>query len=200
MGASVRVLPCRRRAIALAMLGLASCLSPFESRHEGQWNARDQIWLADESQVRLRAAQSRVFDTADRTRILAAVVATMQDLDFMVEVLDERLGIVSGARFVPTEGEAFLDPSYHLYDDQSLLLFTKTYMTWGPFHHRADLVRLSVTVRQRNAAQMVVRASAQFYLRAIEEAEPYQRFFRALEQTLFLEAHLFEEPAPGGGR
>jgi hypothetical protein len=184
---------------ALCLL-LAGCLSPFESAHESQWNARDQIWLSEESQVKLRAAQSRLFDTTDRQRLLTAIVATMQDKNFMVEVLDEELGIVSGSSFVANVGEPWLDPTYHIYDDQTLLLFSKTFATWGPFHHRADLVRLTVTIRQRNTAQTVVRASAQFYLRAIEDPEPYQRFFRALEQALFLEARLFEEPkerAPG---
>jgi hypothetical protein len=176
-------------AVVLAA-GLASCLSPFEARHEGQSDSTDQIWLADDSQVALRAAQSRLFDTTDKLRILTAIVATLQDLGFQIAVLDERLGIVSGTRFDPTEGEPWLDPSYHLYDDRSLLLFTRSFRSWGPFHHRTDLVRVTVTVRQRNAAQSVVRASAQFYLRAVEDPEPYQRFFQALEQAMFLQAQL----------
>ena len=183
-----------RRSWFVACCALSACMSPFESRHQSQWDARDQIWMAEASQVKLRAAQSRIFDTTDRTRILTAVTATIQDLDFMVEVLDEQLGIVSATRFVASEGEPWLDPSYHLYDDGSLLLFSKTWMGWGPFHHRADLVRLTVTVRKRNEAQSVVRASAQFYLQGIEEPEPYQRFFRALEQQLFLQARLDEDP------
>jgi hypothetical protein len=179
-------------------LWLSACLSPFESRHESQANARDQIWLSEQSQVKLRAAQSRAFDSTDRVRILTAVVATMQDLGFMVQVLDEELGIASGTRFVASEGEPWLDPSYHLYDDKSLLLFTRTYRSWGPFHHRSDLVRLTVTVRRRNDTQSVVRASAQFYLRAVEDPEPYQKLFRALEQALFLQAQLVEEPVGRG--
>ena len=160
MTASSGVRSCRRLAIALATSLLASCLTPFESRHEGQWNSRDQIWLSEESQVALRAAQSRVFDTTDRLRILAAVVATLQDLGFMIEVLDEELGVVSAKRFDPLEGESITDPSYHTYDDDTPLLFTRTYQTWGPFRHRTDLVRATVTVRRRNASQSVVRASA----------------------------------------
>jgi hypothetical protein len=113
-------------------------------------------------------------------------------------VLDEELGIASGTRFVASEGEPWLDPSYHLYDDKSLLLFTRTYRSWGPFHHRSDLVRLTVTVRRRNDTQSVVRASAQFYLRAVEDPEPYQKLFRALEQALFLQAQLVEEPVGRG--
>lgn len=179
---------------AIALLA-TSCTSAFEARHESLSDARDQIWRADESQVMLRNAQSRVFETQDRARLLAAIVATMQDLGFMVEALDPDLGIVSGVRFDPTEGDGTFDPTYHLYDDQSLLVLTRTYRSWGPFLHRADLVRITVTVRRRNEKQLVVRANAQFYMRAVEQAEPYQRFFAALEQAMALQSmQLPEEP------
>jgi hypothetical protein len=174
--------------VGLCLL-LQGCPSPYEWRHQDQWDSREQIWLSEESQVKLRAAQSRVFQTTDRRRTIEAIVATMQDLGFMVEVLDEEIGIVSGKRFEPLERSSIgTDPSYHLYDDHSLLIFTKSYHTWGPFWHRSDLVRLTVTVRKRNETQLVVRASAQYYLRAVEDPVPYQKFFRTLEQTLFLQS------------
>lgn len=183
-------------AVALGLglgLLLQGCPTPYEWRHQDQWDSREQIWLSEESQVKLRAAQSRVFDSTDRRRTLEAIVDTMQDLGFMVEVLDEELGIVSGKRFEPLERPNIgTDPYYHLYDDQSLLIFTKSYLTWGPFWHRSDLVRLTITVRKRNETQLVVRASAQFYLRAVEDPEPYQKFFRTLEQALFLRAQTVE--------
>ena len=174
--------------VAGLCLLLQGCPSPYEWRHQDQWDSREQIWLSEESQVKLRAAQSRLFETADRRRTLEAIVATMQDLGFMVEVLDEGLGIVSGKKFEPLERPSIgTDPFYHLYDDHSLLIFTRSYHTWGPFWHRSDLVRLTVTVRKRNETQLVVRASAQYYLRAVEDPVPYQKFFRTLEQTLFLQ-------------
>lgn len=178
--------------LGLSLL-LQGCPTPYEWRHQDQWDAREQIWLSEESQVKLRAAQSRVFDSTDRRRTLEAIVDSMQDLGFMVEVLDEDLGIVSGKRFEPLErSNTGTDPYYHLYDDQSLLIFTKSYQTWGPFRHRSDLVRLTVTVRKRNESQLVVRASAQYYLRAVEAPEPYQKFFRALEQALFLQGQMVQ--------
>jgi len=74
-----------------------------------------------------------------------------------------------------------------LYDEESLVVFSKTYQTWGPFWRRSDLVRLTVTVRARNEMQLIVRAAAQFHLRPIEDPQTYQQFFRALEQALFTE-------------
>lgn len=182
--------------IALGFASLASsCLSSFEARHETLSRSSDQIWLADASQVMLRNAQSRVFGTSDRVRLMTAIVQSMQDLGFQVEALDMELGIVSGTRFDPSEGEDVIDPTYHLYDDQSLLLLTRSYRSWGPFLHRADLVRVTVTVRNRNEKQSVVRASVQFYLRAVEAAEPYQRFFAALEKAMAIDAmQLPDEP------
>ena len=177
-------------ALVLVSL-LSSACAPYELRHEIQWDSRDQIWMAEASQVKVRAAQSRVLDTTDKRRTLEAVVATLQDLDFQVEVLDEALGIVSGKKFVDLERPAVVsDPFYFLYDEESLVVFSRSYRTWGPFWHRSDLVRLTVTVRRRNENQLIVRASAQFYLRPIENPEPYQKFFRALEQTLFVERQL----------
>jgi hypothetical protein len=179
-------------AICLLLVG---CPTPYEWRHENQWDSREQIGMAEASQVKLRAAQSRVFDTNDSRRILEAVVSTMQDLNFKVQVLDEELGVVSGNLLMSFERPAFWDPSFYLHDDQSLLLFSRNNRNWGPFWHRSDLVRLTVTVRRRNEKQSVVRASVQFYLKAVENPEPYQMFFRTLEQSLFLEGHSVQDPA-----
>ncbi|MBH0206286.1 MAG: hypothetical protein HP498_10815 [Nitrospira sp.] len=177
--------------LGLSLL-LNGCLLPYEARHENQWDSREQIWLSEESQVKLRAAQSRVFDTTDRTAILEAVVATMQDIGFMVDVLDQDLGIVSAKKYVDLERPAFLDPSYLLYRPDTLLILSRNIHAWGPFFHRSDLVRLTATVRKRNDAQLVVRTSAQYYLRAVEDPAPYQQFFRTLEQALFLQGQSVE--------
>ncbi len=171
---------------------LQGCPTPYELRHDSQWDARTQITLSEESQVKIRAAQSRVFDTTDRRRMLAAVIATMQDLDFMVEVLDEELGIVSGKKYVENEQIDGVDLGYLLYRPDTLLVLQRNARTWGPFYHRNNLVRFTVTVRQRNESQSVVRASLQFYLRAVEDPAPYQQFFRLLEQAVFLEGRVTE--------
>lgn len=193
----VRLIPCRgrtlfRRRIAACLImlacGAAGC-SPYVWRHHNQWDSRDQIWLSEASQVKVRAAQSRLFETADRLKTIQGVVATFQDLGFVVEVLDEELGIVSGKKFEAYEAPQFGDPSYSAYRDDGLLILTRQFRSWGPFYHRSDLVRLTVTVRSRGETQLVVRASAQYYLQAIEGPEPYQKFFRTLEQALFIQGN-----------
>ena len=186
---------CRRSSNRMVVIGLALLVSltagcsPYEWRHENQWESRDQIWLSEASQVKVRAAQSRVFDTAVRLKTIQAVESTCQDLGFAVEVLDETLGIVSGKKFDDYESTPWGDPSYHLYRDDGLLILTRHFRSWGPFYHRSNLVRLTVTVRPRGEQQLIVRASAQYYLKAIESPEPYQQFFRLLEQALFIQAN-----------
>ena len=178
-------------ATLLFALLIQGC-APYESRHQNQWNSREQIWLSEASQLKVRAAQTRAFDTTDRRRMFEAIISTMQDLDFNVEVLDEELGIISGKKFIEFEQPYGTDPSYLLYRPDSLLLLTRNLHAWGPFQHRSNLVRFTATIRSRGESQLVVRASAQFYLQAVEEPDPYQQFFRALEQTVFLQGKSVE--------
>jgi hypothetical protein len=50
------------------------------------------------SQVELRSMQSRVFDITDRNRLLRTIIATMQDLGFVIDKADETLGTISGTK------------------------------------------------------------------------------------------------------
>jgi len=56
------------------------------------------ILRAEESQVKLRSIQSRVFDITDPNRLLRAIIATLQDLGFVIDDADETLGTVSGTK------------------------------------------------------------------------------------------------------
>jgi hypothetical protein len=49
-------------------------------------------------------------------------------------------------------------------------------------------LRMSVTVRARNAKQMLVRSNAQFGEEAVLEPAPYQSFFTSLSKAMFLTA------------
>ena len=51
------------------------------------------------------------------------------------------------------------------------------------------IVKMTVTVRSRGEAQLLVRANAQYGIKSVEDAETYQDFFVALETALFLTAH-----------
>jgi hypothetical protein len=118
-----------------------------------QTDSKQQILAVDKSQVELRAIQTRAFDTVDWNRTVRTVIATLQDLGFVVDKADEQLGTVTATKL---SGYA---------------------------------MRMTVTVRPRGATQMAVRASAQYNLSAVSDAEPYQQFFAALEKAMFLTAN-----------
>ena len=56
------------------------------------------ILETSESQVKLRSMQSRVYDITDRDRLLRTIIATLQDLGFVIDDADQDLGTVSGTK------------------------------------------------------------------------------------------------------
>jgi len=52
--------------------------------------------------------------------------------------------------------------------------------------------RITVSVRKKGTARMLVRANAQFNVSPVEDPKQYQNFFSSLEKALFLTAHAGE--------
>ena len=50
-------------------------------------------------QMKLRSFQTRTFDVKERKRAMRGVIATLQDLGFIIERANEPLGLVTAARF-----------------------------------------------------------------------------------------------------
>ena len=157
---------------------------------ELQWDSRSQILMSERSQVRLRSVQSRVFDTTDRIRIMKATVAALQDLYFHIDVLDEDLGVISGKKMYDT-GSSWADyPTYFGYKTDELIIFNTSFRSWVPFQYRSDLTRITVTVRPKETTRSLVRVSVQYNLRAVEDPDMYQKFFKTLEQSMFLSSQM----------
>jgi hypothetical protein len=151
-----------------------------------QWNAKNQILMSERSQVKLRSIQSRVFDTTDKIKILRGVVAAMQDLYFSIDVFDEELGVVSGKKMFNADSGWSENWSYYSYETDNLLMLNTNFRTWGPFHYREDLTRLTVSIRPKEETRSLVRASLQYNNRAVEDPEIYQQLFKLLESAMFL--------------
>ena len=122
---------------------------------------QDRLLDMDTSQVQLRSIQSRAFDTTDKEKTMRAIIATLQDLGFMLDRADYTLGVV-------TASKARADS-----------MQMQVYAT----------LRITVTVRPRGEKQLLVRASAEYQRSPVTDPKPYQNFFNSLEKAMFLEAH-----------
>ncbi len=52
-----------------------------------------------------------------------------------------------------------------------------------------NVIRLTITLRPMGNSRTIVRVSGQFDEEALSDPMPFQRFFEALSQALFLQAH-----------
>jgi starvation-inducible outer membrane lipoprotein len=127
--------------LVLTALSVAACASQDKAITEGG------------SQVQLRQIQTREYETLDKRDTLRSVLATLQDLGFVIDKADYELATISATK---------------LQDYQ---------------------VRMTVTVKQRDASRLAVRANARFNERSIEDPRAYQDFFAVLDKAMFLTLH-----------
>lgn len=122
---------------------------------------QDHLLDMNTSQVQLRSIQSRAFDTTDKEKTMRAIIATLQDLGFMLDRADYTLGVVTASKARA--------------DSVQMQVYAS--------------LRITVTVRPRGEKQLLVRASAEYLRSPVTDAKPYQNFFNSLEKAMFLEAH-----------
>jgi len=72
--------------VLVLIFGIGGCASTAERALQGG------------NQVALRSMQTRVFDTNDKTLVTRNVIATLQDLGFVVDNADADLGTVSATK------------------------------------------------------------------------------------------------------
>src|SRR5512137_1071957 len=78
---------CKTLLMLVPLLLLAACAT-----------THDRLLDADTSQVQLRSIQSRAFDTTDKEKTMRAIIATLQDLGFMLDRADYTLGVVTASK------------------------------------------------------------------------------------------------------
>ncbi|MBM3243723.1 MAG: hypothetical protein FJZ12_02685 [Candidatus Omnitrophica bacterium] len=115
--------------------------------------AEERVLDLNENQLKLRSIQTRAFDTNDKEKMMRSVMATLQDLDFVVNKADYDLGIVTGTKFINNQ-----------------------------------VLKMTVIVREKDKSQLLVRANAQYGIKAISSPNTYQDFFDALSKSIFLTA------------
>jgi len=109
------------------------------------------------SAVEVRSYQSRVLENTDRETALRAVIATLQDLGFVLDSADATLGTVTGTKLA-----------------QYRIRMTVTVRTQ---EQQQVMVRASAEYSPPVAGATAVR---------IEDPATYQDFFQALERSAFL--------------
>ena len=73
--------------VALVPMVLAACT-----------NQPNKQIMAGANQVELRSYQTRAYDTTDKGKMLRSVIATLQDLGFVIDQADEDIGAVTGTK------------------------------------------------------------------------------------------------------
>jgi hypothetical protein len=64
----------------------------------GCGTSKKELLATSKSQLELRSIQGRAFDTTDREGTLRTIIATMQDLGFVIDNANYDLGSVSGTK------------------------------------------------------------------------------------------------------
>lgn len=105
------------------------------------------------SQVQLRQIQTREYATLDTRDTMRSVLATLQDLGFVIDEANFDVATITATK---------------LQDYQ---------------------IRMTVTVRERDAKRLAVRANARFNETPIEDPRAYQDFFAVLDKAMFLNLH-----------
>jgi hypothetical protein len=78
--------------VSLLAVLLATTLSACQT------SSKSQILETSISQVQTRQIQTRAFNTTDRTKTLRTIIATLQDLGFIIDKADHELGTISGTK------------------------------------------------------------------------------------------------------
>jgi len=83
-------MPLRALLVAILLL-FAACAQPPPPQVD--------LLAPTEAQMKLRSLQTRAFEVADRNAAIRGVIATLQDLGFIIERANAPLGLVTAARF-----------------------------------------------------------------------------------------------------
>jgi len=148
--------------VALTAALLASCAT--------KPSVREIIFDDQMTQLQARSIQSRTFEFTDRIKAMRAAIVTLQDLDFVIDRADSRLGIITATKL----------KGYHLHvtvkvDDRRSGLI---------------LVRVNLSVSFINIANPGLYSIS---------SEVYQEFFTSLGMNIFRlnrSARMAKLPAP----
>jgi hypothetical protein len=168
----------------MGLLALAACQSPNEIAMK--------VGAPPDSAVKLRAVETRRYDTLDEPALLAAAAQTLQDLGFTISETSSEVGVLAASkqRDAREAGQVATQVTITLV---ALLFGVPYHPVWDKDQNIAVSV---VTTPIENAKQVDVRVSFDRQIRdtdgrvraeLIDEPEIYQQFFDKLSSAVLLE-------------
>lgn len=123
----------------------------------------DAIFEDDATQLQIRSTQSREYEVADRIRVMRAIIATLLDLDFVIDKADSDLGVITATRM-------------------SGYLLSATVVVTGK-----DDTHLQVRARMQTGwTPLAGTAVHELLISDTVPDDAYQEFFNSLGKNLFL--------------
>lgn len=62
-------------------------------------NTRNDLLDSEQNQLKLRSIQAKSFATNDKVKTMRSVIATLQDLEFVIDKADLVVGVVTGTKY-----------------------------------------------------------------------------------------------------
>ncbi len=175
-------LPLRVLALAaLAAAMLAGCAGPPPK----------DAFLLPGSTVEERQMQSRLYETRDEVKLIAAGIGVLQDMGYSIDETEKSLGLVTASKTVDARSNAQMAGAVAL-----ILLGGKP-----PPIDRAQTIRVSLvtTPSQLKKGGFIARVTFQRIIinsegnisrvETINDKKIYQEFFEKLSKSVFLEGH-----------
>jgi hypothetical protein len=148
----------------------------------------EHLRLTPESMAN-RQLQTRVFETDDEARVLAASSAVLQDLGFLIDESEQQLGLLVGSKM-----RSAINPV-----EVTAMVILAVLAQTDPIYSEKQLMRISLVTTPPSAGRTgtSVRVTFQRIVydnrggiarqEAIGTPEIYQEFFAKLSKALFLE-------------
>ena len=73
--------------LSIGMLSMTGCQTTSQ-----------RLLDSDQNQLKLRSIQTKAFDTADKEKTMRSAIATLQDLEFVIDKADLAVGVVSATK------------------------------------------------------------------------------------------------------
>ncbi|MCK5235771.1 MAG: hypothetical protein KAR06_02205 [Deltaproteobacteria bacterium] len=167
-------------AVTIIVVFAAGCASTIP---------KEALQLSQES-LKLRQLQTRRFETKDEKTLLSAGAALLQDLGFIIDMSETKLGVI-----VASKDRSAVDAGEVI----GSLIFSILFNTQIPIDVRQKLRASYVTRPRDDGKDTLVRITFQRMVwndqghiskrESIEDPKYYQEFFEKLSKATFLEAN-----------